>query len=366
MNNLETVRAEISAIDEQMAKLFERRMKATEEVANYKKERGLPVKDPVREAAMVEKYSSFITDPCIESHYIRFLKNTIDISCDYQMQLMNGMKVAYCGVEGAFASIAAEKMFPGAQLVPCADFEGAYRAVENGQFDCAVLPMENSYAGEVGSVMDLVFSGELYINQVMDLAIRHHLVGLPEASASDIKKVVRHPKALEQCAEFIHKSGLETQNYSNTAAAAQYVSELKDCSVAAIASEATAEKYGLKILESGINDRPDNMTRFAAVSRVQNRPATTGVRENESFIIVFTVQNKAGALAQTLNIIGAHGYNMRTLRSRPMKDLQWNYFFYIEAEGNIHTTNGQDMLRELSAICARLKLVGTYCTDSTK
>ena len=104
----------------------------------------------------------------------------------------------------------------------------------------------------------------------------------------------------------------------------------------------------------------NNTTRFAVFSRTQNRPERTGERDSAGFILLFTVQNKAGALAQTLNIIGAHGYNMKNLRSRPMKDLQWNYYFYIEAEGNINNDNGEMLLRELSALCARLKLVGIY------
>ena len=117
------------------------------------------------------------------------------------------------------------------------------------------------------------------------------------------------------------------------------------------------------MLDRTINDVKNNTTRFAAFSRAQNRPTTPKKREDESFILVFTVRNEAGSLAQTLNIIGAHGFNMRSLRSRPMKELQWNYFFYIEAEGSIYNENGQDMLRELSAICAKLRLVGTYYTD---
>ena len=121
--------------------------------------------------------------------------------------------------------------------------------------------------------------------------------------------------------------------------------------------------FGLKIVDKVINDSRTNTTRFAALSRAQNRPASMSSCAEENFILVFTVKNEAGALAQTLNIIGAHGFNMRNLRSRPMKDLQWNYFFYIVAEGNINNENGRDMLRELSAICAKLKLVGTYYSN---
>ena len=208
--------------------------------------------------------------------------------------------------------------------------------------------------------MDLLFNGNLYINRVMDLPIRHVLMGCPGAGISGIRKVYSHPQALRQCAEYVRARGWKTVECENTAAAARRVLEAGDSSIAAIASEEAAELYGLKTLESGINDAASNTTRFAVFSRAQNRPARSGLRDSAGFILVFTVQNRAGALAQTLNIIGAHGYNMKNLRSRPMKDLQWSYYFYMEAEGNINNENGEMLLRELSALCARLKLVGMY------
>ena len=192
-----------------------------------------------------------------------------------------------------------------------------------------MLPLENSYAGEVGAVMDLLFSGELYINQVLDMEIDHSLLGVEGA-----------------------------------AAAAEYVRRANDPALAAIASEDAAEVFGLRVLERGINTMRTNTTRFAALSRTQNQPETTKKREDENFVLVFTVQNDAGSLAQTLNIIGAHGYNMRTLRSRPMKGLSWKYFFYVEAEGCINNTNGREMLQELSATCAKLRLVGAYYANN--
>ena len=192
-----------------------------------------------------------------------------------------------------------------------------------------VLPLENSCAGEVGAVMDLLFSGELYINQVLDMEIDHSLLGVEGA-----------------------------------AAAAEYVRRANDPALAAIASEDAAEVFGLRVLERGINTMRTNTTRFAALSRTQNQPETTKKREDENFVLVFTVQNDAGSLAQTLNIIGAHGYNMRTLRSRPMKGLSWKYFFYVEAEGCINNTNGREMLQELSATCAKLRLVGAYYANN--
>lgn len=366
MNELEQCRREIERIDGEMARLFEARMNVCEAVADYKKAHGLSVRDPAREAELIRHNGSRIENEAIASYYTQFLRSTIDLSCAYQSRLMEGMRVAYCGTEGAFAHIAAKKMFPDAELVSFHSFAEAYGAVERGDPDCVVLPLENSYAGEVGTVMDLMFSGGLYVNQVIDLDIVHHLLGCENATADTVKTVYSHPQALEQCGAYLRSRGYETVPCSNTALAAKQVLQANDPTLAAVASDETAQALGLKILDRHINAARTNTTRFAAFSRVANTPSATHRRDNENFILVFTVRNEAGALAQTLNIIGAHGFNMRNLRSRPRKDLLWSYFFYIEAEGNLHTENGRDMLRELSAVCAQLKPVGSYFANNVE
>ncbi len=360
MNELEQARTEINAIDLEMAKLFERRMQAVARIAAYKKDYSLSVRDQVREKDAVLRFQGRVSSPEIEAYYVPFQKNIVELSCDYQSTLLGQRRVAYSGVEGAYAYLAAKQMFPEAILVPFPDFTSAYQSVQNGENDSVVLPLENSYEGEVTAVMDLLFFGDLYVNQTTELPIRHALLSTADSTLEGIKTVVSHPQALGQCQTYLRTRGLLAQPFSNTAVAAKHVKELGDPSFAAIASEETARIHGLKILATGINDAANNTTRFAALSRVQNLPHSPRIREDENFILVFTVQNRAGALAQTLNIIGSHGYNMRNLRSRPMKDLQWSYFFYVEAEGDICCPNGQDMLRELSAFCARLKLVGAY------
>ncbi len=360
MDELKEYRSSISDIDKKMAALFEERMKNCKKIAEYKQKNGLSIKDAKREDELISANKALIEDDEIRPYYVSFLKNNMSLSCSYQQMLMNGMRVAYSGVEGAFAYIAAKKMFPGAQLVASADFVEAYKSVEAGESDCAVLPIENSLAGEVGTVMDLMYSGTLYVNQIYDLPVSHHLLATPGASIDDIRTVISHPQALNQCGKYIKKHGLSAETAENTAVAAKLIAERGDKTVGAIASEATAEIYGLDVLDHDIQDSGINSTRFAVFSRSLNTHDNNIKYENESFILVFTVKNEAGALASTLNIIGAHGYNMRSLKSRPMKDLQWNYYFYIEAEGNIHTQNGKDMLQELSALCAGLKLVGTY------
>lgn len=359
MNKLDEARKKINQIDEQMAKLFEERMKAASEVAEYKVEHALPIFDASREQEVINKNTSYIEDAVIREYYVNFLKDTMNISKKYQSRLMHGMKVAYSGVEGAFAYIAANKMFPGAIYVAYSDFSDAYKAVENSECDACVLPLENSFAGDVGVVMDLMFSGSLFINQVIELEVVQNLMAKKDTTIKNIKTVISHPQALSQCADYIRKHEFEMVEATNTAAAAKMVSEGNDNTLAAIASSDTANLYNLEILESNINSSHNNTTRFGAFSRCLNDTNKSG-QMGEHFILVFTVKNEAGALAKTLNIIGSHGFNMRSLRSRPMKELIWNYYFYAELEGNINSGDGRDMLKALQIFCDRLKIVGTY------
>ena len=362
MNKLHDARMKINEIDRKMAELFEERMNYSKSVAIYKQEHALPIYDSTREQEVIANNSKYIKNSEIKDYYVDFLQNTMNISKRYQAYLTEGMKVAYSGVEGAFAHIAAINMFPNATYVAYKDFLDAYNAVINSECDTCVLPLENSYAGDVGLVMDLVFSGALYVNQIKELEVVQNLVAKKGTKLSDIKKVISHQQALDQCAEYITKQGFKKEEATNTAVAAKQVAESCDTTIAAIASSETAALYGLEIIDSNINSSHNNTTRFGAFSKAQN----TDVHKNqmgEYTILVFTVKNEAGSLAKTLNIIGSFGYNMRTLRSRPMKDLIWNYYFYVELEGSVETESGKDMLKALKVFCDKLKIVGTYSSN---
>ena len=261
---LTKARSEINEIDAQMAELFVRRMRVAENVAAYKKEHALPILDAAREEQVVQNNAKLVEDETLREYYVNFIRNNMAVSRAYQSRLMEGMRVAYCGTEGAFAHIAAGKLFEGSVRVPYGDFTSAYRAVEAGECDAAVLPIENSYNGEVGQVTDLLFSGSLYVSEVMDLAVSHDLLVVPGTHIEDIKEVVSHPQALGQCAEYVRNNGWSTAEYSNTALAAKYVAEKQDKSIAAIASEEAAEVFGLEVLARNINASRSNTTRFAA------------------------------------------------------------------------------------------------------
>ena len=358
-DKLNEAREIINRVDAQMAELFVQRMKAAEMVFEHKKEYGLPIFDAAREEAVIEKNSAFVEDEVYKGYYIEYIKHLMDVSKSYQYRLQNGLKVAYSGVEGAFAHIAAGRIFPDSDRISCRDFKSAYNAVVNGDADVAVLPIENSYAGEVGQTIDLIFSGSLFINGIYELEIHQNLLGLPEATVDDIKKVTSHPQALGQCHDYIKFRGFDAEEATNTAVAAKTVAEMKDKSLGAIASAETAELYGLKILETNINKSGDNTTRFAVLSKVRAAaPSLT------CSVLMFTVKNEAGSLANAISIIGKYGYNMTALRSRPLRKHSWQYYFYIEIDGTTDTEDGKNMLAELNNVCDKLKVVGTFAPHS--
>lgn len=359
MDKLQKARETINQADKAMAELFQKRMEAVKEVAEYKKERGLPVLDAHREAEVIARNIALLEDESLRSYYRLFLERNMEISKRYQHSLMEGTQVAYSGVEGAFAHIAASRIFPDGMKIAHHDFESAYQSVVNGECDYAVLPLENSYAGEVGQVMDLLYSGPLYVSGIYDLRISQNLLGIPGAKIEDVKTVISHPQAFSQCSGYIQKHGYQAVQAVNTARAAQEVAEKGDKTVAAIASAETASLYGLSLLDHDINESTINTTRFAVFSRVENTERSS----NNTFLLLFTVNNVAGALAKAVSVIGKHGFNMRVLRSRPVKDTAWQYYFYVEAEGDESSEHGKAMLQELQEHCDKLKIVGRYANE---
>lgn len=352
---LQQARETINEIDRQMAGLFVQRMRAAETIYACKKELGLPVQDEKREAELIERNSACVEDELLRGYYVDHLQHMLAVSRAYQYHLQNGLKVAYSGVEGAFAHIAAGRIFPGSSRIPCSDFKAAYDAVLQGECDVAVLPIENSFAGEVGQTIDLIFSGPLHINGIYELEIHQHLLGVPGGKAEEIRKVTSHPQALSQCHDYIRLRGFETEEASNTAVAARSVAEKQDRHCGAIASAETARLYGLEVLQPNVNQSSENTTRFAVLSRVRAAsPALT------CSVMMFTVRNEAGALARAISIIGNYGYNMTALRSRPLRRHSWQYYFYVEIDGTTDHDEGRRMLDELNGLCDQLKVAGVF------
>lgn len=356
MMDLSKAREIINDVDSRMAELFQQRMEASKAVARYKQENGIPITDTAREEEVIARNSALVKNEEFRSYYINFLRNNIELSKNYQHRLLEGMRVAYSGVKGAFANIAAARIFPDATTVPYGDFKSAYNAVVDGECDCVVLPVENSHNGDVGQVMDLSYFGSLYINGIYDISVVQNLLATEGTTIDEIREVVSHPQALGQCAEYIKKHGFKTIEAVNTAVAAELVANSGRHDIAAIASDEAAEQYGLKKLESHINESNNNTTRFAVFSRTQKAPSVNDAH----FIMLFTVNNEAGALGKAISVIGKHGFNLKALKSRPTKELIWDYYFYAEGEGNINSAEGKKMIDELSAHCSTVKIIGNF------
>lgn len=356
MTDLEKARNIINETDVQMARLFEKRMDAARMVAAYKKEHGLPVDDFAREEEIIHRNTELIVNEDYRSYYVNFLKSSIGLSKNLQHKLLDGMRVAYSGVEGAFANIAAERIFPDAKAVACKDFKAAYNAVVSGDCDCAILPVENSHNGDVGQVLDLAFFGSLYVTGVYEIEVIQNLLALKGTSLSDIKTVISHPQAIGQCAAFIRAHGFETVEAVNTAVAAKQVAQSGRHDIAAIGSIEAGKKFGLQKIEGHINESGSNTTRFAVFTRAE-KPYSPS---DKHFVMLFTVKNAAGSLGRAISVIGEHGFNLRAIKSRPTKELIWDYYFYAEGEGNIHSEQGKAMINELEKCCSNLKILGSF------
>lgn len=356
MTELEKARKIINETDKQMAKLFEKRMDAAKMVANYKKEHGLPIDDFAREEELIKRNTALVESEEYRSYYVNFLKDTIGLSKKLQHRLLDGMRVAYSGVEGAFANIAAERIFPDAAAVACKDFKSAYDSVVNGECDCCLLPIENSFNGDVGQVLDLAFFGSLYITGIYEIEVVQNLLANEGATIESIKQVISHPQALGQCAEYITAHGFETIESVNTAVAVRQVAKSGRTDIAAIGSNEAAKKFGLKKLEGHINQSGSNTTRFAVFSRT-NRSKS---QKDKHFIMLFTVKNAAGSLGKAISVIGEFGFNLKALKSRPTKELIWDYYFYAEGEGDIYSDYGKLMLKQLKKCCSNFKILGTF------
>lgn len=353
-NQLEQARGEIDEIDRQMAQLFCRRMEAVAEVAEYKKATGKPVFDAAREEEVVQKNCGRLQDASLRPYYADFIRAVMASSRAWQTRRLFGETVAYQGVKGAFSHIAAGRLFPGSTLQELETFAAVIEAVESGAADVGVLPFENSTTGEVGEVLDLLFTHQdCYIGGWYDLEVHQNLLALPGTKPEQIRQVYSHPQALAQSADFLRGRGWELIPYLNTAKAAQYVQGAGDWTKAAIASEETAALYGLEVLERDVNSSDVNTTRFVLITR-QKRTA------GERFGLLFTVSHDAGSLAKAVDLIGASGFNMECLRSRAMKSLPWQYYFYVEVNGSLADPAAQRMVARLREVCGSVRELGCY------
>lgn len=353
MDELQKARRIIDGVDRQMALLFEQRMEAVRQVVAYKRKHGLPIKDAGREDEVIQKNLALLEDQSLAPYYADYIRHQMALSRQYQARLLGWDTVAYQGMEGAFSHIALSNLFPHARAQNYSSWNDVFQAVEEGDAAYGVLPFENSTAGDVSAVLDLCFGHSLHVVQMYDLPVSQNLMGLPGASLADIRQVYSHPQAISQSERFLRTMGIQASPRSNTAEAARFVADRGDRTCAAIASAETAALYGLQILARDINTEGDNTTRFIVIGK--ELPP-----HGNRFSLLFAADHKAGMLANVIQEIGAAGFNMECIKSRPMPHVPFEYYFYVELVGDAFSEEAQTLLERLQKVCRTVRLLGVY------
>lgn len=357
MSKLNEARATINTIDEQMAKLFEDRMQCVEDVIQYKLEHQLPVLDSTRETQVIEKNMNYIKCEAYKEAYKKFIQETMSISRAYQKSRIHLDHIGYAGTKGAFSHIATKHLFPDHTLSHYPTFLDVVEAVENDEIAYGVLPFENSFTGEVGENLDMLFDHDVYINDIYDLKVSQNLLGIKGSTLQDIKQIYSKDQAISQSRKFLEGRGYDLIPYPNTALAAEYVAKEQNIRKGAIASKETAEIFDLVILAEDINTSSDNMTRFIVISKKQKTEGT-------HFSMFFTVHHQAGELARVMEVIGKHGFNMESIHSRSLQQRPFEYYFYVEMEGNVNSEATKALLQDMEATCESVKIAGSYKKES--
>lgn len=370
--DLSDIRQEIDAIDNQILELFIRRMNACEKVAMVKKRDGTPISNPKREQEILER---------VEKNGGEFgngartmLATLIDISCTYQQMLLygedgklrkkfmtagnslKGSKIACQGTVGAYSHLAAKQFF-GNEVEPMffAKFDDVFDAVTEGYADFGVLPIENTTAGAVNDVYDLLTRHGFYIVGETDVDVNHCLLAPKGAKIEDIKEVYAHPQALSQCARYIQRHGFETNEYSNNAVAAKNVARWNDPTKAAIASSVAGKKFDMAILDEDIQDIDGNQTRFIVISK--NMIIRDGA---DKISLTFSLPHQTGSLYRVLSRFSANGMNIFKIESRPLKGQNFQYRFYLDFNGNVHDDKVCALICSLSTEMSDFKFLGNY------
>lgn len=370
------LRGRIDEIDQQIVALYEKRMEVSKQVAEYKIETGKRVFDKAREEEKIQKVKS-LTHNDFNSHGIEELfEQIMCMSRKLQYQLISehgGLnklpfikvdcletqkaRVVFQGAEGAYSQVAMHQYF-GDQIdsFHVDTFRDAMMAIDEGSADFAVLPIENSTAGMVSEIYDLLVEFENYIVGEQIIKIEHCLMAVPGTELSDIKTVYSHPQSLMQSARFLNNHPDWRQiSMQNNAFAARKVADEKDKTQAAIASEYAAKLYGLEILKKGVNQSDTNSTRFIIVTNQK-----IFLKDAKKVSICFEVAHESGSLYHMLSHFIYNNLNMNRIESRPIENRNWEYRFFIDFDGNLSDSAVKNALRGLREEARNMKILGNY------
>ena len=265
------------------------------------------------------------------------------------------MKVAFQGEPGAYSEQAVFNYFGEVETQPCESFDVVFDSVVSDACDFGMIAIENSLAGSIHQNYDLLLRHDLHIVGEYPLRVQHCLIALPGVKKDELKKAISHPQALGQCAAYLRGLGIKAESVYDTAGSVKMLKESGARDTAAIASRRAAEIYGMQILEEGIEDNPENYTRFLAIARQAIQP------EGEAKTsIVFTLKNQPGALFKALSVFALRDIDLTKIESRPLQGKPWEYLFYIDFIGATHEEKAQKALDHLSEYALMLRVLGSY------
>jgi len=375
--NIEKLNEEMDNVDDQLLNLFERRMELAQEIGRQKKELPLPVIDSERERKtlyrLCEKarpelagyvkvlFSSLfeisLSHQKAQSHYDSAVKKLLDTTAAQKHESFPLRATVACqGVEGAYSQSACDKLFSPADITYFNSFEGVFQAVDSGLCRFGVVPLENSSAGSVNEVYDLMNRYRFYIVRSIKLPITHTLLAAPGAKIDDIKEVFSHEQAIRQCSRFLKSwNGVKVTECANTAMAAKQAASSGRTDAAVISSRDCAELYGLQALSFNIQNTDNNYTRFICISK---KPEIYPGSHKTSLMLA--LKHKPGSLYSVLAKFYAHGINMNKLESRPISGQNFEFMFYFDIDTPVISDELKQVLAELEQETDMFDYLGTY------
>lgn len=377
MSSLDELRQKIDQVDSKLVELFEERLDLVEKIAKYKEEKGLPIFDSCREKQVLEKTLSRLKNKTRAKQIEEFFKNLMLISRNYQAEKIfsqeikmkiefdhnkknssqQRLRVCFQGLSGSFSEQALHEYFGSEVEKVCVpQFEDVFKELENGSVDRGVLPLENSSTGSVSEIYDLLRRYDFFICGEKIIDVQHNLLGIKGAKLSEIKQVYSHPQAFLQSSEFFKSHPeMELIPCHNTAAGAEYVKNICRPDRAAVASKRAAEIFQLDLIAENINYNKNNKTRFIMISTEQKLNP-----RNNKVSIVFALEHNVGSLYNALKYFAENSLNLVKIESRPRLEQPWQYFFYLDFEGNLEEKRVKDAIRLIENNSFYFKLLGNY------
>ena len=377
MDDLNAVRTQIDDIDHTMLDLLKRRTELAADVASYKVAHRMPVLDRERERRVVADARSCVPHE-LKSYASALMELLMGASRDAQNDILGipsttveAIEAALCrspelfptdafvatqGVEGAYQQIAADRIFDHAQISYLDSFEGVFKAVEEGFCDFGILPLENSTAGSVNQIYDLMMRHDFYIVRTCRIKVDHNLLAKPGVGLEDITDIYSHEQAISQCSGFI--SGLRdvrVHAVENTAMASKLVAQSPEVGLGALASRECAELYSLDTLARNVQDKGNNYTRFACIST--DLTIYPGADRSSLMLVV---SHRPGALYKVLGSFFALDINITKLESRPIPDRDFEFMFYFDIECPAGSPSFPRLIKELSNVCEEFRYLGSY------